>query len=193
MKISRKNNFGFCIIFRKLLSTFPQRPYALTKTPNPFKSNNLENPIITPEAHQPSTSSGISSQINQEWRITKHVMDFKQSISENNVTGKNQQQNKPSENRGSEIVEALRREYSRILERAPNPEIGSKKKTEIVTPRIESVYSEAPISNLNSRQRNEIIDVDGENTAKTISNNSSVRSLPKTTVRKSLEGGKSFL
>lgn len=73
------------------------------------------------------------------------------------------------------MVNSFKKEYSKIIKKYST---SSDKNTEIMTPRIESVYSEAPNNGQTSSVDNEIINLDGEDVMKLISNNCSITLLP---------------
>lgn len=156
--------------------------------PNPFKRNQKNNPVLRPflpPAHNvPTTSSSITTtpqqqQQQQQFNRTQRgtvILNGRNYTTDGDHLRNSLQKNVAAveqEQKHIEMVQTLRKEYSRFLKIPENHTNGSDKCTEIITPVIQSVYSEAPQNN-NGHMSSSVSD----DIMKLISSNTSITLLP---------------
>lgn len=170
-------------------------------TPNRLKSNQSKNTVIKPflPTSQPSTSSGSAPQFGKTWIPPKDLVilnNWTNSPQNNVVNERNPTQIDSSQNltnteqqkEHTEMVQALKHAVHRFYSNSKNQKTVPSRKTAVVTPRIQSVFSEA--KNNDSNNQDEVIDVDRVDIMKLISNNSSISLLPKAGDKDQVGAGK---
>lgn len=154
----------------------------LKDTPNPFARNQINNSGLRPFLPSPnyvptSSSNKTTLQQQQQYNRTQSgtvILNGRNYTTEGGQLRNPLQKNVAAveqEQDHTEMVQSLKKEYSRLLQNPENHTTGFDKCTEIMTPVIQSVYSEAPQNN--NGQVSSVNDV-----MKRISHNPSITLLP---------------
>lgn len=125
---------------------------------------------------QPTTSNGISLAP----RTSKNVAVLKNML---NAPARSEG-NSMNRQISAKLMQDMKEEFNKILSNQKN------KNTEMVTPRIQSVYTEATQQPSVSNRGDVVIDVDREDILKKITKNSAITLMPKTSNKDPLGTGK---
>lgn len=160
-------------------------------------------------AHEPSTSSGITrgdvQQVEQPWINAKDVLVLKETnnLQQNNLkSDSNKTVVELEKVNNIELIQKMKKEYSKILNHYQRKsKTVSDKIVEIVTPRIENVFTEAqdplrtekivqPSRSSLGSNKPEVINADQEDILCKLSEKPEISLLPRTTDRMPLNIGK---